>query len=665
MVTDKSSPAALTLPLPAHAHAAARDLARVHRVSLRAVLLAASMYAGQGAGHDGRRPLDKGRLVRDAETFLSRAGTGSGRGHGHSHDRGGRGAGLGAGAADVAAAADVGAGTGTGARASQYLRYTSDSGDILIRVAEDPEQHSFRVELIPLSARIPPDRQWRVWNRLVTFLQAPPSDLTACARTLATRSPEAVAIEDDHDRFTYGDLVQLADAAVGLGAPGSVVGVLGSASARFWATVFALYDAGLTYVPLDARLPARRLEFMVRTAGCELIVDTGGGSGRAGSTRSARSVCSALAPVVGWKQLNDLPPAKPDVAARRTDNAPDQVAYITFTAGSTGTPKGVQVPRRALAHLATWAASELDLVGGTVVSQAAAVGFDASAWEVWPALLAGARVQVVPDDVRVDPGEFVAWLLAHHVEVAFAPTPIAELLIGAPWPAGGVDLRVLGSGGDRLHPIPPGLPFRVLNLYGSAECTAVSAAAWVEPGDGMPPIGHVLPHLYHRIVDDHGALVPPGGEGELWLGGPGLALGYAGLPNETAERFIPDPHATTAQCVHRTGDIVRERPDGQLEYLGRRTQQLKIAGTRVDHGELEAALRRIPGVRSAVSTVDDRSGTRHLVLHVVPDGTVPQPRIAAEAVSSLPTHLRSTRITFADELPLTINGTVDGSGLRV
>ncbi|WP_194909547.1 AMP-binding protein [Catenulispora rubra] len=592
MVTDSSSPAALALPLPAHAHTAARELARVHGVSLRAVLLAASMYAGQETGLEGRRPLDKGRLVRDAETFLSHAGFGT----------------------------------------SHLQRYTSDSGDILIRVAEDPVRHTFRVELTPLSARIPADRQWRLWNRFVTFLQAPRSDLTALARMLATRSPDTVAIEDDHDRFTYRDLAHLADNAAALSTPdtpdtlgapgpGSVIGVLGSAGARFWATVFALYDAGLTYVPLDTRHPAQRLQSMARTAGCTLIVDT---TASADLPRSARSPLAtslkAVARVVSWKHLNELRPATHAASdtERRREPSPEDVACIMFTGETGATPRGVQVPRGALAHLATWAAAEMGLARGTIVSQGAAVGVDAAAWEVWPALFAGAPVLVAPDDVRDDPAAFVGWLLSRNVEVALAPAPIAELLIGMTWPTG-TDLRVLASGGEQLAPIPPGLPFRVLGLYGPTECTVVSAAAWVEPGDRTPPIGHVVPHLYHRVVDDNGTPVAPGTPGELWLGGPGLALGYAGLPNETAERFIPDPHAASAQRVFRTGDLVRERPDGQLDFLGRRGARqdrhdgpVKVAGARVEHdiehdveqGGAEVGGGRIPGVRSAAPSTE-------------------------------------------------------------
>ena len=605
MVTDSSSPAALALPLPAHAHTAARELARVHGVSLRAVLLAASMYAGQETGLDGRRPLDKGRLVRDAETFLSHAGFGT----------------------------------------SHLQRYTSDSGDILIRVAEDPVRHTFRVELTPLSARIPADRQWRLWNRFVTFLQAPRSDLTALARMLAVRSPDAVAVEDDHDRFTYRDLARLADTAAALGtlgtfgtfgtfgklgtpsAPGpgqtptsvpggvgvgGIVGVLGSADARFWATVFALYDAGLTYVPLDAHQPAHRLQSMARTAGCTLIVDT---TAEADLPRSARSPLAtglkAVARVVSWKHLNDLPAAT-DAEPRRAPS-PEDVACVMFTGETGGTPRGVQVSRGALAHLATWAAAELGLARGTIVSQGAAVGADAAVWEVWPALFAGARLKVAPERVRAEPAAFVGWLLSRTVEVAFAPAPIAELLTGMTWPTG-TDLRILASAGERPAPIPAGLPFRVLGLYGPTECTVVSAAAWVEPGDRTPPIGRVVPHLYHRIVDANGTPVAPGTPGELWLGGPGLALGYAGQPNETAERFIPDPHAASAQRVFRTGDVVRERPDGQLDFLGRRGArhdrrdghdgQVMIAGARVEQGGAGTGEGRIPGVRSAAPSTE-------------------------------------------------------------
>jgi acyl-coenzyme A synthetase/AMP-(fatty) acid ligase len=293
------------------------------------------------------------------------------------------------------------------------------------------------------------------------------------------------------------------------------------------------------------------------------------------------------------------------------------------------------------------------------VSQAAGVGFDASAWEVWPALSAGCVVRVVPAAVRPDPDALATWLVDNGIEFAFVPTPVAEMLVRRQWPDQ-CRIKVLGVGGDRLHPLPEHLPFQVLNLYGPTECTVVTAAHRVEPGGArLPPIGSVVPFGYGRVVDASGALVNPGHEGELWIGGSGVAAGYLGDEQATRSRFIPDPYSPLGGVVYRSGDIVRRRPDGTLDFVGRKDRQFKISGVRIELGEVEATALRLVGVRQAVATATGEHGRQRLSLFLVGEPSVDQQKTEQRIRAGLPTQLRHLTIRFVPKLPLNGNGKVD------
>ncbi|TDV48683.1 AMP-binding protein [Actinophytocola oryzae] len=490
---------------------------------------------------------------------------------------------------------------------------------------------------------------WAVWTVFVERLRelvgevavpTPGGDcVTHAIRRLAEERGSAVAIEDDRESFTYARLAELARAASGLD---GVVGIVGTASARFFAAAAAVMGANCAYLPLDARQPADRLLRMVRQASCRVVIDVGDGMPDLPGPR-----------VVPWADL---------VHGRvggSGESAVETPAYVMFTSGSTGVPRGAVVGRSSLWSLCRWVARTVGLTHGTVVSQVASVSFDASALEVWPALAAGARVCVAPHDARLDPFELVEWLADRQVEYCFSPTPMAELVMRAPWPPTAA-LRALGTGGDRLHAVPSELPFRVLNQYGPTECTIVATAGWVEPGgDELPPIGLPLPFNHHLVVSESGSPLPPGTEGELWIGGTGVGLGYVGDLHATRERFVPNPHSDAGETVYRTGDIVRERADGRLEFVGRRDRQVKISGARVELGDVEATVRAVPGVVTAVAD----PGERRLVVFVVAEPDTGGGLVEAVR-AALPTFLRYSRIVVVDTIPLNHNGKTDLATLR-
>lgn len=499
------------------------------------------------------------------------------------------------------------------------------------------------------------DQLWALWTGFVACLRElcdstaelpesslTPTDVIAAVRRIAEENGTQVALRDETTAVSYADLVALGDDA--RWCTGTVVGLLGGASARFFAAAYAVLHGGGTYVPLDAQQPPERLLYMVRQAGCEVVVDLDGST-----------VHDAFdnVPCLSWEQFRT--PDSPIV-----DRAPTGIAYIMFTSGSTGAPKGVRVRRAALARLCDWAVATLEPCRGTVVSQVANVGFDASVWEVWPALYAGAELVVTPNQVRGDPAQLKKWLQDQRVEVAFAPTPVAEMLMDLPWPESS-PLRILGAGGDQLHLPGKALPFRVINLYGPTECTVAAAAHWVDPRDTTPPpIGTAPPYCSVAVVAEDGCPVPAGQIGELWLGGGGVADGYAAAAELTAPRFVPDPHSFDGAIVYRTGDLVRQDPDGVLTFCGRRDRQVKVSGVRIELAEVEATVLRQADVQHAVAVIGTgERGFRQLSVVVVPRPGADEPALANRIRASLSPYLRHLPIRLVPELPLNSNGKVN------
>lgn len=406
----------------------------------------------------------------------------------------------------------------------------------------------------------------RTWVQLLPKMRTPSvPTLVQRVRARATTDPDAVALDDGTHQVTYGRLTALGESVRHIvGRPGEVVGLLGSASPDFFACAYAVLDAGGTYLPLEAGQPAARLASMADHARCGAIVRLPG---------VPDTLADALERpdhpprrLLDWAELSaglHTGPTRAVVGHGLESAAP---ACVMFTSRSTGDPLGVMVPRPALDRLADWAVRELRLGPATVVGQSANAACGASAFEVWSALYAGARVCFAPFEVRSDPQGLATWFAEADVEYAFVPTPIAELLARVPKPAGSRLTRV-STGGDRLHALPGDAPFEVLNMYGATETTVVATAGWIEPGDtALPPIGRPLPYGYVRVVTGSGAPAAPGEPGELWVGGDGVAAGYTGAPQRSASAFVADPHTEDGALVYRTGDIVRVDSGGRLHH---------------------------------------------------------------------------------------------------
>ncbi|MGW7418902.1 AMP-binding protein [Streptomyces sp. NPDC054813] len=527
-----------------------------------------------------------------------------------------------------------------------------------------------RVELLmeAQDGAVGQDDLWALWTGTLEWLRtwvqllpeprsAPATALVAQVTARAAAEPEAVALDDGARQVTYGRLVAWGEAARRLpGRPGGVVGILGTASPDFFACAYTVLHAGGTYVPLEAGQPAERLASMVAQARCTTVVRLPGVPDDLAAALDGPEGAPRLLDWTGLAAEWDAGPAAPGTAPDGDSAAP---AYVMFTSGSTGEPKGVMVPRPALDRLAAWAVRELRISPDTVVGQLANAAFDASAFEVWSGLYAGARIRFAPTGLRADPQRLAGWFDEAGVEYAFVSTPIAELLARVPKPAGS-RLDRISTGGDRLHGLPEDVPFEVLNMYGPTETTVVATAGWVDPGGAaLPPIGRPLPYGYARVVTADGALAVPGEQGELWVGGDGVATGYAGAPRQTAARFVADPYAEDGAVVYRTGDVVHLDSGGRLHYSGRRDRQFKLAGVRFELGEIEAVALRRPGVEQAVAlTVGSAAGPRLHLFVTLAAGTAAD--ATDEAIrAALPAQLRHLTIHHPDTLPYNSSGKVD------
>ncbi len=481
---------------------------------------------------------------------------------------------------------------------------------------------------------------------------------------MVAASPNDVAVRGPDATLTYGELSaraeRLARRLRQLGVkPGDLVGLCLERSASLVVTALAIFRAGGAYVAIDPGYPDERVRWMLGDSGAAAVVTDAGIAARLGASSDRPGVV-----VAGGGEVQD------GSLATGADPLPEpprstDLAYVVYTSGSTGRPKGVLVQHAGLANLVDWHRAAFALGAGDRCTQVASPGFDAAVWEIWPSLAAGAAIHVVPEDLRGDPVGLRDWLVAEGITVTFLPTVVAEGVMGLAWPADGA-LRYMLTGGDALtRRPPPGLGFTVVNNYGLSETAVVATSGPVAPdGEGAPSIGRPIAGVVADVVDEHLRPVAPGVAGELVVGGVAVGPGYLNRDELTAERFLEDQHGRR----YRTGDRVRVRPDGELEFLGRLDDQLSIRGFRVEPGEVAAALNSHPAIEASVAVGVGSSGAdRQLVAYVVAAaGERPDHDELREFLGGfLPEHLVPSRYVWLAELPLTQHGKIDREALPV
>ena len=487
----------------------------------------------------------------------------------------------------------------------------------------------------------------------------------------AAAQPDRVAVVHAGESISYRELDaranRLAHRLLELGFRAPVVGLLLPRSAQFVVAALAVLKAGGSYVPLDADYPAERLRLMLDTAGCPVVL----GNAETLAALDARPGVRTLAV--------DAPAARPDLpdlpdTAPAVDTDPDDLAYTMFTSGSTGTPKGVMITHRGIVRLAL--EPDQSRVGPEdVVLHLSSTSFDAATYDIWGALVNGARLVVAPAG-RLSTLDIGDLLREHRVTTVLMPTGVFQLMVDER-PQDLTGLRRLLAGGDVLSGGHAGRLARsapdcaVLNVYGPTEITSIMTTHRVAPdqqADRSVPIGRAMSGTYLRVLDDRMEPVAAGSPGQLYAGGAGMARGYLNDPARTADRFVPDPWLAGAR-LYATGDLVRELPDGTLEFLNRMDDQFKKRGFRIEPGEVEAALRADPQVRDAVVLADGvTADTRRLVTVVLrARSAAGRPdfldAVRARLRAALPEYLVPDLWAEAEDFPLTPNGKADRRAL--
>jgi len=475
----------------------------------------------------------------------------------------------------------------------------------------------------------------------------------------ARSSPDAVAVEGRGQALSYCELAaragRLARTLQSLGArTESVVAVCAQRTPEMVVALLAVLETGAAYLPLDPAYPPARRRFMLADSGAALLL----------AHRHLVADLGATVPVVDLEEAAAGPGAEPLPAAV----APDNLAYVIYTSGSTGRPKGVAVVHRGVAALLRWAASAFAAAELEAVLAATSLCFDLSVFEVFAPLCQGGRVVVAAGALDlVDLAGTTRVRLVNTV-----PSAARELLRLDALPPSVTAVNLAGEALPRdllVHLLERPAVRRVRNLYGPSEDTTYSTAAVLErPPGGAPSIGRPIPGTRAHVLDPRGRLLPPGVPGELYLAGEGLARGYLVRPALTAERFLPDPRAPQPGArLYRTGDAVRWRCGGELEFLGRRDDQVKVRGHRVEPGEIEAVLDGLPGVAEcAVVARPEAGGGLSLVAYVAgPPGAAPDSgELLRRLGGRLPRALVPAAVEVLESLPRTPNGKLDRGALR-
>lgn len=485
----------------------------------------------------------------------------------------------------------------------------------------------------------------------------------------ATRRPDAVAVVYEGQRLSYAELNaqanQLARYLIAQGMqPGEYVPVIEERNLRLIVAQLAVLKAGAAYVPMDPKLPEERQAFMIRDCAARRVLGTGA---RTMATTDEGFQWIDLAGLES--SLRDLPTANPAVSLSTPASA-----YVMYTSGSTGVPKGVVVPHHGVLRLVI-NCDYANFVEQDCIAHCSNPMFDASTLEVWAALLHGATLVVAPQSTVLDVARLSALLIKERVSILWMTIGLFTQYADA---LGEVfsQLRYLMTGGDVVDPevvrrvLRRSRPEHFLNAYGPTESTTFTTTYEIQSINedaASLPIGRPIANTTTYILDRFRQPVPIGVAGELYIGGDGVALGYLNRAELTAQRFTADPFSTKpGALLYGSGDLARWREDGNIEFLGRNDQQIKLRGYRIELGEIEALLSRHPRVKEAVVVVgQDATANKCLVAYVVPSSS--EALSAAELreylLAELPEHMAPSATVVLERLPLTANGKLDRRAL--
>jgi amino acid adenylation domain-containing protein len=463
---------------------------------------------------------------------------------------------------------------------------------------------------------------------------------------LCEKNGSAVAVVEGEHSVTYEGLYRR---AIGLAAQlrstglelGGLAAVVSEASIDMVTGIWAILFCGAAYLPVDPGTPGERIEFMLRDSAASHVLRPSDFKHLAASGEAAGATVNPTMP-------------------RATD-----AAYVIYTSGSTGQPKGVVVYHRSLLNLCFWHIRQFSVSAQDRATKYAGVGFDASVWEIFPYLTAGASIYIVPEEIKLDVGRLDDYFDFHRISITFLPTQMAEQFMAY---SRNRKLRILLTGGDKLREFSP-RPYLAINNYGPTENTVVSTCYTIDEQSANIPIGKPVDNAQTYILDRWDNLQPIGVAGELCVAGESLAAGYLNRPELTAEKFVPNPFKP-GELMYRTGDLASFQPDGNIRFLGRIDFQVKIRGFRIELGEIEGTLLAHPLV-SDVAVIDlmDPQQEKYLAAYVVLAEAIDEERLSKELgqflSQSLPFYMIPSVFVTLERIPLNTSGKVNRRALPI
>jgi amino acid adenylation domain-containing protein/non-ribosomal peptide synthase protein (TIGR01720 family) len=536
---------------------------------------------------------------------------------------------------------------------------------LLEGIAADP---SCPVGLLPMLSAAEREQLLVGWNR--TEADYPRNH---CVHELfeaqVAATPDAIAVACEGERLTYRELNRRANQLarrlrqLGVG-PDVLAGVCLERRPALIVALLAVLKAGGAYLPLDPAYPADRLTYIVKDAQAPVVLTFSHLRDRLGE-HGAQVICMDT----DWASI-----ARERGGNLEATATPENLCYAIYTSGSTGRPKGALIHHRGAVNYLWWARTAYEVAGGEGAPVHSSISFDLTVTSLWTPLLAGRRVELLPEARGIEAlgaalseqgGFSLVKLTPAHMELIARQVP-PERAAGS--------ARALVIGGEALQ--PEALAFwrrhapatALVNEYGPTETVVGCCVHWVDPNQplgGTVPIGRPIANTQLYILDQYMQPVPVGVHGELYIGGDGVCRGYLNRPDLTAERFLANPFGPGR--LYKTGDLARYLPDGTIDYLGRIDEQVKIRGFRIELGEIETALSAHPDVDRVAAVVRTDGGVKRLVAYVVPaagaDAAPDAGALKAFAGRSLPEYMVPAAVVFLPELPLSPNGKVDRKAL--
>jgi tyrocidine synthetase III len=524
---------------------------------------------------------------------------------------------------------------------STIERFAGHFGRILSQIASNPGQKLADISLLDEAER----RQ--ILTGFNQTEQPYPTGRSAHAifEEQAAKYPNNIAVVFRRSSLSYRELNeranQIARALVAAGAVhAEVVGLVVAPSLEMIPGVLGILKAGCAYLPIDRDCPEPRVRAMLDDVGAKIVLHAGSGRWQ----DESRTVLDLADPGIYQSDSSNL--------CCRTSGR--DVAYVIYTSGTTGVPKGVAIEHHSLNNLCAWHNSAFGVTSVDAAAKYARFSFDASVWEIFPYLQAGAALHVIDEQIRLDLPALNRYFNENGITIAFLPTQICELFLEMD----NRSLRTLLTGGDRLRRFVA-KPYRVVNNYGPTEDTVVATSCELRPGDDRIPIGRPIFNTRVYLLRNESELVPIGVPGELCIAGVGLARGYLNDAEQTRRKFVPNPFCP-GELMYRTGDLAKWCPDGNIQFLGRTDNQIKIRGCRTEPREIEATILAHEAVKNAVVAAREDSGNGLLLCaYVVWRDSDRTGELKAHLAARLPDYMNPAFIVGVDEIPLNARGKVD------